>query len=351
MFRTANWIGGALIVSQLAAFLVANAYAFLLYFLGHLTSTGASNHFIDDEMSYVLFSILMFVPFFVLCVSINHRRLSEVVPFEKHSKLLGFALVLMCLGFFLAGNIFSNLIYTALDWIGHPPYQPQSFQPNTLFELGAVLLSSACIPALTEEFAFRGVVLGLLRPYGNRLAIGASAVLFALMHGNFVQIPFALICGLALGYATVRTNSLWPAIVAHFINNAMSHVLDYVVRTMPQDYGDLVYLLYFLFLLLAGVVGLVLVKICNRSEFAADHTDQEKPLSPADQEAVMIGALEAGAPEADFSLIQNRRRRVSIADPYRHAAPLAERVSMIVASPTLIIFAVYCVYTAFEYIV
>ena len=162
MFRTANWIGGALIVSQLAAFLVANAYAFLLYFLGHLTSTGASNHFIDDEMSYVLFSILMFVPFFVLCVSINHRRLSEVVPFEKHSKLLGFALVLMCLGFFLAGNIFSNLIYTALDWIGHPPYQPQSFQPNTLFELGAVLLSSACIPALTEEFAFRGVVLGLL---------------------------------------------------------------------------------------------------------------------------------------------------------------------------------------------
>ena len=65
-----------------------------------------------------MFSILMFIPFFVLCVSVNHRRLSDVVCFGKHPKKLGFALVLMCLGFFLIGNIFSNLIYNLLDWAG-----------------------------------------------------------------------------------------------------------------------------------------------------------------------------------------------------------------------------------------
>ena len=347
MFRTANWIGGALIISQFAAFLAAYAYAFLLYFLGHLTQTGTSTHFIDDEVSYVLFSILMFVPFFVLCVLANRRRLSDVVCFDKHSKKLGFALVLMCLGFFLVGNIFSNLIYNLLDWVGHPPYQPQSFQPETPFELAAVLLSSACIPALTEEFAFRGVILGLLRPYGNRLAIVASAILFALMHGNFVQIPFAFVCGIALGYATVRSNSLWPAVIAHFINNAMSNVLDYLVRSMSQDNGDMVYLLYFLFLLVTGVAGLALVRFYNRSEYLAGLANEQGDRSQ--------GRNAEGRLAVDTSVVTAsqlaRRGRVTIDDPNEHAAPLGERVSMIIASPTLIIFAVYCIYTALGYIV
>lgn len=309
IFRTANWIGGALIVGQLVAAFAASGYALLLYVLGHLTQNGTSTYFIDDEMSYILFSILMFVPFFALCVPLCQRRLSEVVRFDKHSKKLGFFLVLLCLGVFLVGNWLSNLVYTLLDYLGHPPYLPSSFQSETPFELVMVLLSSACIPALAEEFAFRGVILGLLRPYGKGLAVVVSAALFALMHGNLVQIPFAFVCGLGLGYATIRTGSLWPAIIAHFVNNAMSFVLDYLARSLSQDAADLIYYLYFLVLLLAGVIGAALVRRYNR-QHPEDSSDDEKI----------------------------------------HYASLSERVSMVIASPTLIVFGLYCIYSASQFI-
>lgn len=310
IFRTANWIGGALIISQLAAFFAASGYAMLLYFLGHLTQSGKSTHFMDDEMSYILFSILMFVPFFVLCVRCSHRRLSEVVRFDKHPPKLGAALVLVCLGFFLAGNLLSNFVYYILNSLGHPPYQPVAFQPDTPFGLAAALLSSACIPALAEEFAFRGVVLGLLRPYGKRMAIIVSAILFALMHGNLVQIPFAFVGGLALGYATVRSGSLWPSIIAHFINNAMSYLLNYLVRDLPQDSGDLIYFLYTLLLLVLGVVGFILVRRYNR----------------------------------------RTSYRLNDGDGTFHAAALSERAAMLAGSPTLIVFALYCIYSASQFI-
>jgi len=78
---------------------------------------------------------------------------------------------------------------------------------------------------LTEEPLFRGVILGgfLLR-YGPRKAIAYSAVLFALVHMNPWQFPTAILAGLFLGWLTLRTGSLWPAVFAHFLNNFAAHL-------------------------------------------------------------------------------------------------------------------------------
>ncbi|WP_052571723.1 CPBP family intramembrane glutamic endopeptidase [Geothrix fermentans] len=73
---------------------------------------------------------------------------------------------------------------------------------------------------LTEEPLFRGLILGgfVLR-YGTRRAIAYSALLFALIHLNPWQFPAGLVLGAFLGWLTVRTGSLWPAVFAHFLNN------------------------------------------------------------------------------------------------------------------------------------
>lgn len=73
---------------------------------------------------------------------------------------------------------------------------------------------------LTEEPLFRGLILGgfLLR-YGSRKAIFLSASLFALVHLNPWQFPTGLLMGAFLGWLTLRTGSLWPAVFTHFINN------------------------------------------------------------------------------------------------------------------------------------
>lgn len=85
--------------------------------------------------------------------------------------------------------------------------------------LGVIALG----PGITEELFFRGYGLTKLELAGDRTsAIVMTAALFGLIHFDPVHATAALIMGLFLGYAVASLNSLWPAICAHIINNALS---------------------------------------------------------------------------------------------------------------------------------
>ena len=84
------------------------------------------------------------------------------------------------------------------------------------------VLQASIIPALVEEVAIRGIVMPPLRKYGDRFAIVMSAIIFALMHGNMQQIPFAFVAGLVLGYFAISTGSVWTSIAIHAATNFVS---------------------------------------------------------------------------------------------------------------------------------
>lgn len=71
-----------------------------------------------------------------------------------------------------------------------------------------------------EELLFRGFTLSLLKPHGKKLALFASALLFALLHGNWVQLPYTFLLGVVLGYAALRFGVIWSAIL-HIANNLL----------------------------------------------------------------------------------------------------------------------------------
>ena len=73
-----------------------------------------------------------------------------------------------------------------------------------------------------------------LRRYGDRFAIVASAVLFAVLHGNLIQAPFAFIAGLGIGYAVCITGSLWRGVLIHFCNNAYSVLIEFMARDITD---------------------------------------------------------------------------------------------------------------------
>jgi sodium transport system permease protein len=91
--------------------------------------------------------------------------------------------------------------------------------------LGVALLVFALMPAITEEFAFRGYILsGLQRTYKPGTSIVLSALLFGILHvllSLFVQLFGATLLGLVIGLIAIRTGSLWPGVLFHFINNAL----------------------------------------------------------------------------------------------------------------------------------
>lgn len=67
-----------------------------------------------------------------------------------------------------------------------------------------------------EELIFRGMVFGGLRKYfGKWTAVGFSALLFALYHGNMVQMLYALPMGILLALVYERWGTLTAPVLFH----------------------------------------------------------------------------------------------------------------------------------------
>jgi sodium transport system permease protein len=96
-------------------------------------------------------------------------------------------------------------------------------------DLGTAIFLLALVPAVCEEFAFRGFILaGLERGHRMRSAILLSALLFGFLHvllSLFQQLFNATLLGIVLGLLAVRSRSIIPGIVFHFLNNAMGVVM------------------------------------------------------------------------------------------------------------------------------
>lgn len=104
----------------------------------------------------------------------------------------------------------------------------------------SMLLYMSFLAPLSEEILFRGFVLRSLRPYGKRFAIVLSALLFALFHGNLLQMPFAFLAGLILGYIAVEYSLPW-AIGLHVFNNLVGAILaDRLLSLLPATVGETV---------------------------------------------------------------------------------------------------------------
>ncbi len=79
------------------------------------------------------------------------------------------------------------------------------------------------LPAFCEEFAFRGVLLHALhKRMGPTLLICVTAVIFGLFHLNYFRVFPTAFLGLLMGFLTLATGSLWPAVLVHLGNNSLA---------------------------------------------------------------------------------------------------------------------------------
>ncbi len=86
-----------------------------------------------------------------------------------------------------------------------------------------LLIAFAAAPAICEELAFRGFVLtGFCRNGRTRLAIALSALTFGVMHMIPQQVFNATLLGIVLGLIALRSNSLLPGVLFHFLFNSLA---------------------------------------------------------------------------------------------------------------------------------
>ena len=88
-------------------------------------------------------------------------------------------------------------------------------------------LESAQLPALCEEIFCRGYLLSGLRGRGRTsFAIIASAVLFGILHLDPGRLLTTTCLGALLAVVVIRSGSILPAMLLHFLNNATAVALQ-----------------------------------------------------------------------------------------------------------------------------
>ena len=85
--------------------------------------------------------------------------------------------------------------------------------PNTIY----LILAYAVLPALGEEFIYRGILCHEYERGGVMRSVLASTLFFALLHFNLKHLPVYLFSGLVLAMTLYATRSLLGSILAHFL--------------------------------------------------------------------------------------------------------------------------------------
>jgi len=119
---------------------------------------------------------------------------------------------------YLAVQVWPALRSGALDNMG------SSIAGATMGEAVFLLLPLALLPAICEETVCRGLILkGLLSRWPSAwLPVVASSLFFGALHLDALHAPVAALMGLLLGVIAIRTGSLWPPMICHLVNNAVS---------------------------------------------------------------------------------------------------------------------------------
>ena len=117
----------------------------------------------------------------------------------------------------------SELNSLFLEFLAQLGYQESEILLPSMDGLGfvGVLFTVAVLPAIFEEVIFRGLLLKGMRSFGTVGAILLCGGLFSLYHQNPAQTIYQFCCGAAFAFVALKSGSILPTILSHFINNAL----------------------------------------------------------------------------------------------------------------------------------
>lgn len=131
--------------------------------------------------------------------------------------------------------VLTSLWATLLGAWGIPAQESPVPLPQSWPQMLAAAVVIGCIPALCEEWLFRGVVMHALEQAGTRQAVVLSALLFALMHGQITGLPAHLLLGFLLGILLVGHDSLWAPMIFHGVYNGATMLLSFVLSLTASN--------------------------------------------------------------------------------------------------------------------
>ena len=218
----------------------------------------------------IIFSVLAGVlP--MLALGAGNDRLNRIV--DRGEKVWPVQLVfyfLLILGLQMLVTVICSPIVGILESIGFS-FGAASDAATSFSDAPSMLFYSIAVAPICEEVVYRGALLRYLERYGRWFAIFMSALVFALMHGNAVQMPIALVIGLVFGYLALR-HSIQLTILLHVFNNLFVELIGRL-EALSEALGAMVNGA----LMLAGLLTLILMLLSGGKPLVRDLRANKTP--------------------------------------------------------------------------
>ena len=191
------------------------------------------------------------------------RFKEDIFTPNKAPKMFVLLGTISCIGIGMISSLIYLIYSTIFKHYGITIPQPDFSLPSQSGYLILFLMYVCLIGPILEEIIFRGFILKSMQKYGNLTAIIVSSILFSMFHLNLVQFINPVLMGIVLAFITIKSKSIFPAMIAHIFNNTIAFTATGIVSLkMPLAQG-----LFGVVYLLVGVSALTLFVTLYGKEF------------------------------------------------------------------------------------
>ncbi len=228
----------------------------VFYFLGSLLFSywvSVNGIYVPYYASIIISQLLLLLPagIYIAKFKINVYRCIPYRKIQPLDILLSLAVGYLLVPITLILNFITTLIFKN--------YATGSISELTLYPFFVQVLLIAVIPALTEEFIFRGLFYHSYRRNGIVGAAIFSAIVFGVAHFNVNQFCYATVMGVVFAYLVEATGSMWSSMLAHFAFNTYSITMTKIFQVFRIKAENVS--ISIVSLVGMAVVGCVLTKI------------------------------------------------------------------------------------------
>lgn len=217
--RTGRFYSWTCIAAQLGA----TAIYFLIALFAQLMEPETAN----VVLFYANFSTQLVLAGAVIIFLARFRLTLPEVGVRKAKPMPCIIGVVFACGAVFVGSFVEMFFSAFLGLIG---YQTSSVITDIPMDGGLVFLALfliAVMPAIFEELIFRGIILESTKKLGTLQACLINGFLFSLFHCNPSQTGYTFVLGAVFAFVAIRTGSVIPSMIVHFLNNGYSVILMY----------------------------------------------------------------------------------------------------------------------------
>lgn len=168
-------------------------------------------------ISYLLSSVALFA---AMAVYSGMRKINplKALPFHKTHWKYYIIAVVMAFGLLFGFAELNTMFEELLQKLGFN-IDPVTLPNTEWWQYVIWIFAVALLPAVFEESLFRGFICEGLRSESTLFSVLAGGFLFSVFHQSPQQTIYQFICGAAFCLVAVKSRSLFPCILMHFLNN------------------------------------------------------------------------------------------------------------------------------------